>query len=104
MAQTAFFKAILKFCTTNKIIVFFFSPTNEVIFMEENLDPKTGRYLYYFSLTNLCGRDQVAYKIKTNSPKHYLVKPNIGFVAPGKAMIVLPGLYDTALVYIEVVN
>lgn len=64
------------------------SPASEVVFRKGNFDESSGKYESRFTLTNLNRGNQVAFKIKSNSPSHYLVKPNTGFVSPGDTVTI----------------
>ena len=62
-----------------------FSPVAEIAFDEKTKDQKTGKYQSFFTLTNPNEAGQVAYKIKTNFPDRYHVKPSNGCVDAGNS-------------------
>ena len=64
--------------------IWIFSPVSEIIFDQEDKDAKSGKYQSSFTLTNPNITGEVAFKIKTNSPGRYHVKPSSGSVVAGE--------------------
>jgi len=64
------------------------SPVAEVPFKHNVKDAFSGRYQAHITLTNPNSEsiDYVAFKVKTNAPERYHVKPSAGKVAPGKCV------------------
>nr|XP_009857583.1 motile sperm domain-containing protein 2 [Ciona intestinalis] len=77
------------------------SPVAEVIFKQSTKDSNTSRYRSNITLTNRCKEEGmvVAFKVKTNSPERYHVKPSTGSLSTGEELTIRihlsPGYEDT---------
>ena len=58
--------------------------SSHVPFEPNTKDLKSGKYVSSINFTNPNDSGSVAFKIKTNSPKRYNVKPSSGCIAPGR--------------------
>uniref|UniRef100_H2YK02 MSP domain-containing protein n=1 Tax=Ciona savignyi TaxID=51511 RepID=H2YK02_CIOSA len=66
------------------------SPMSEVIFNNSSKDANTSRYRADLTLTNRHDVEgmAVAFKVKTNSPERYHVKPSTGSIGRGEVLII----------------
>ena len=75
------FKAVVTLLVLQK---FFYSPSSNIVFRRKNVDGRTGRYVSNLVLRNTHKDEQLGFKIKTNNPSHYLIKPSTGFINASK--------------------
>uniref|UniRef100_H2Y0K8 Motile sperm domain-containing protein 2 n=1 Tax=Ciona intestinalis TaxID=7719 RepID=H2Y0K8_CIOIN len=93
--------SLLNYTTTLSYTLMSISPVAEVIFKQSTKDSNTSRYRSNITLTNRCKEEGmvVAFKVKTNSPERYHVKPSTGSLSTGEELTIRihlsPGYEDT---------
>jgi len=78
-------------------------PAKKITFMKEQFDPSTGRFLSELRIANVtcnfdngpCNGRPIAYKIKTNAPCKYYVRPSMGALQVGDQDVLHASLDDT---------
>ena len=76
------------FLTNNAHRIVLLTPDTELRFEPIKGDP-TGQYKATLQITNISKTgSNLAYKVKTTAPRHYVVKPNQGILDVGQTMSV----------------